>query len=340
MDTGPTKYDDVDYHVGPAEEAGQPPEHAFTHIGLYLAWLIRHDLHDPRTFPPEHVEAVKRGEMTGSDLADDIDSKLLSDSMTAEGAAFSDARYRAYLDECAALFSEEPDYGVAADDAAYSTVEPLLDRLYAEWIAAGRPEAEPTATSELEAQFADMIKGAEIPWDELIPNGPGIYSVEVKPDGTYELTQPEPPHADPSLEALVPADLLDAPIKMDSGPGTGYGSSLLTRALKRLGVRPRDVTIAHGLARDGEDVFGLTLYRVPGAPAEALATVFADAIYRPRGSAWEMRRVGETDVWWAEGYADPDRTIYFNIAYWTRNDLVLHVFGRPEDMEPAIRRLG
>jgi len=138
----------------------------------------------------------------------------------------------------------------------------------------------------------------------------------------------------------VPADLLDAPIKMDSGPGTGYGSSLLTRALKRLGVRPRDVTIAHGLAREGEDVFGLTLYRVSGASAEALSTAFADAIYRPQGSAWEIRHVGDIDVWWAEGYADPDRTIYFNIAYWTRDDLVLHVFGRPEDMETAIRRLG
>ncbi len=54
----------------------------------------------------------------------------------------------------------------------------------------------------------------------------------------------------------------------------------------------------------------------------------------------EIRRVGDIDVWWAEGYADPDRTIYFNIAYWTRDDLVLHVFGRPEDMETAIRRLG
>jgi hypothetical protein len=95
MDLGPTKYDDVGYHAGPAEEAGQPREYAFTHIGLYLAWLIRHDLHDPRGFPPEHIEAVKRGEMTGSDLADDIDWKLLSDSMTSEGAAFSDARYGA-----------------------------------------------------------------------------------------------------------------------------------------------------------------------------------------------------------------------------------------------------
>ena len=118
------------------------------------------------------------------------------------------------------------------------------------------------------------------------------------------------------------------------------GGSLVNRALRQLGVRPRDVTIANGLAREGEEVFGLTLYRVPGASAEALSTAFATAIYRPRGSNWEIRRIGETDVWWAEGYADPDRTILFNLAYWTRDDLVLHVFGRPADMETAIRRLG
>jgi hypothetical protein len=45
-------------------------------------------------------------------------------------------------------------------------------------------------------------------------------------------------------------------------------------------------------------------------------------------------------VWWAEGYADPERTTYFNVAYRTRDDLVLHVFGRPLDMETAIRRPG
>jgi hypothetical protein len=340
MNAGPTKYDDVDYHVGPAEDAGQPRENAFTHIGLYLAWLIRHDLHDPRWFPPEHIDAVKSGEMTGSDLADDTDSKLLSDLMTAEGAGFSNARYRAYLSELSALFSEEPDYGVADDDAAYEKVEPLLDRLYADWVAAGRPAAESKPPSALETGFADLIEAAQVPWDELIAEGPQLLSVQVNPDGSYEVSRPEVSHADPALEALVPADLLDAPIEMGSGTGTNHGSSLLSRALKQLGVRPRDVTIADGLAREGEDVFGLTLYRVPGASAAELGSAFADAIYRPRGTAWEMRRIGGIDVKWAEGYADPDRTIYFNIAYWTRDELVLHVFGRPEDMETAIRRLG
>ena len=74
-----TLYDELDWHYDTAIEAGQPEENAFTHIGLYLAWLIRHDLHDPDLIPKQHSDALKRGEMTGSDLADDIDGKLVGD---------------------------------------------------------------------------------------------------------------------------------------------------------------------------------------------------------------------------------------------------------------------
>jgi hypothetical protein len=108
MDRSVTSYDRLDWHVDSAIEAGQPPENGFTHIGLYLAWLIRHDLHDPELFPPEHIDAVKRGEMTGSDLADDIDTKLGGFVMNSEGRAFSDACYRAYLDRYADLFGSRP----------------------------------------------------------------------------------------------------------------------------------------------------------------------------------------------------------------------------------------
>ena len=52
------------------------------------------------------------------------------------------------------------------------------------------------------------------------------------------------------------------------------------------------------------------------------------------------RHVGDIDVRWAEDYADPERTTCVNVAYRIRDDLVLHLFGRPEDMETAIRRLG
>ena len=38
-------YDKLDWPYDAAVAAGQPPENAFTHIGIYLAWLVRNDLH-------------------------------------------------------------------------------------------------------------------------------------------------------------------------------------------------------------------------------------------------------------------------------------------------------
>jgi hypothetical protein len=125
-------YDKLDWQFDSAVSAGQPPENAFTHIGFYLAWLIRHDLHNPNFLPAEHVEAVKRGEMTGSDLADDIDMQLVSDVMNREGRAFSDARYGAYATEYGEVFENLPDYSVVDDEANYRRAEELLDRQYAE----------------------------------------------------------------------------------------------------------------------------------------------------------------------------------------------------------------
>lgn len=101
--------DKLHWHFDGAVPAGQPPENAFTHIGFYLAWLIRHGLRNARFPLPEHVAAVKRGEMTGSDLPDDIDTKLVSQGMNGEGCAFSDARYGAYTTEYGDLFKDLPD---------------------------------------------------------------------------------------------------------------------------------------------------------------------------------------------------------------------------------------
>jgi hypothetical protein len=151
MDAGPQKFDDVGWHEGPAAAAGQPREHAFTHIGIFLAWLIRHDLHDAHWIPRDHIREVKAGTMTGSDIADDIDWKLVSDEMTADGAEFAAARYDRYMTEYNDLLGEDADYRVPETDALYRRVEPSIDRLYAEWVGAGRPAPEPKEASPFEA---------------------------------------------------------------------------------------------------------------------------------------------------------------------------------------------
>lgn len=339
IDLGPQKYDDAGWHVDSALEAGQPCEHAFTHIGIYMAWLIRHDLHDSQgLFSREHVRAVKAGEMTGSRLADDIDGKLLSEEMSAEGEAFSSARYNRYLSEYNDLLGEAAVYTVPEDDALYARVEAVIDRLYGEWIAAGRPGPEPRERSPIDEEFEAMFDVAAIPWDELGKVADGPISVELHRDGTYEVhSRRDMPHVDIDLEALVPIDLVEPPIAMHSVRAPEWSSSLLNRSLKQLGVRPRDVVVAIGIGGSGERTLAVTLYRVPGIPADRLREAFASAIYRPPGSEWQERVVGDVAVSWAEGRDGP---LEFAVAYWTRDDLVLHVSGDRADMEGAILRLG
>lgn len=140
---GPEKFDDVDYHQGAAGAAGQPIERAFTHIGLFLAWAIRHDLHDPRLFPADLVDRIKARTWTGSDIADDVDGKLVSDMFTAEGAEFASARYGEYLEAYGTAFADMPDYAVPDDAPSAARIEPILDELYRSWIDAGKPPPEP-----------------------------------------------------------------------------------------------------------------------------------------------------------------------------------------------------
>jgi hypothetical protein len=120
--TDPVKIDDWDYHETAAEEAGYPAEHGFTHIGLFLAWLIRHDLFaDDYVVAAGRVEKVRDGEWAGSGLRDDVDGKLINDMLTAEGAAFSTARYGAYLRAFDETFADRPDYSVP-DDGAHRSI--------------------------------------------------------------------------------------------------------------------------------------------------------------------------------------------------------------------------
>jgi hypothetical protein len=337
MDAGPQKFDDVGWHDGPAAEAGQPREHLFTHIGIFLAWLIRHDLHDAHWFPRDHIRGVKAGSMTGSDIADDIDWKLISDEMSADGAEFTAARYDRYMSEYNDLLGEDADYRVPETHALYARVAPLIDRLYGEWVSAGRPAPEPKDASPLEAEFDAMFEAADIPWEALARDADGPIAVHLNPDGTYEVERPGEPHEDPDIEALIPADIVDPPISMSSVSATHWGSSLLNRALKQMGIRPRDVIVAAGVGGSGPTTVAVTVYRVPGASQTQLRETFGSEIFRPRQSSWSDRVIGDTTVSWAEGKEGPE---YWCMAYWTREELVFHVAGNPSDMEAVIRKVG
>lgn len=325
-------YDKLDWHFDGAVEAGQPPENAFTHIGLYLEWLIRHGLHSPEVFSPEHVEAVLSGELTGSDLADDIETKLISADMNSEGMAFSDARYSAYLSEYGTLFEDWPDYGVAHDSAAYAAVERLLDTLHAEWVSAGRPPPPPAPEDRLDFDppTAGMV---------MVPPGMAPEEMDAMlrdlPPGTTIMSQPtfdQMPHVAPDLEALIPTDLTSPPMKVSSVPANKWGSSLLKRALKRLDVLPRDAAVVTAMGGGGEETLVVSIYGVPGVPADRLDLEFRMVIFLPPGSKWQPREIAGRTVNWAPA-AD------FTVGYWARDGVVIHVAGPARAVEAAVSRL-
>jgi len=308
-------YDRLDWHYDSAIEAGQPPENAFTHIGLFLAWLIRHDLHDSRVFPPAHVAAVKSGEMTGSDLADDIDTKFNAADVNDEGRAFSDARYGAYLAELERVMSDEPAYSLIDDAAAYERIAPVIDGLYAAWLADGRP-GPPSGV----AADSDAIAMASIATETFSFEVDSIERDTVRP------------HVAPDLEALLPGDLTSPPLEVWSVKASDWGSSLLRRALKRLGVRAVDARVAIAMGGRGDETLVVTLYAVPGTDREQLEAEFADAITLPPRGRWTSRDVAGRTVRWATGEE-------FTVAFWATDGLVVHVAGRADLVEAAIPRL-
>src|SRR5919198_147747 len=55
--------DKLEWHVGSAIERGQPPEQGFTHIGFFLAWLMRHGLTNPGFIDDAQISALRDGRL-------------------------------------------------------------------------------------------------------------------------------------------------------------------------------------------------------------------------------------------------------------------------------------
>jgi hypothetical protein len=314
-------YDRLDWHIDSDLEAGQPPENGFTHIGLYLGWLIRHDLHDGAFFPADHVDAVKAGQMTGSDLADDIDNKLVAPFMTAEGRAFSDACYGAYTAEFEAAFAGATPYSIADDEASRARIDPVLDGLYTGWVANGRPArvetlAQPDPSWVLDTE--DMAR-LQTSIDRI--------AEDLRPSRAASLA----PHAALALEALIPADLTDPPMDLTTVTAVEWGSSLLRRSLKRLAVPPGDALVAYGMGGHGEETLTVVLFGVRGVDQARLLAEFRSVIFAA-GRSWQTKLVAGREVEWI---AIPE----FTTAFWATDGLVVHVSGRADLVEAAIPRL-
>lgn len=330
-----TKYDDVDWHFDSASEAGHE-ENAFAHIGLYLGWLIRRDLHNPEMFTDDEVVGVKAGSNSGSDLADNADGKLVSALMTSDGDAFSAWYYDRYLSDFEEAFGGADDYSIADDDANRATIENVLDRRLEEWNTGCRPKPEPAASPpEMPdlSRVAITIGGIDL-MDELDDEQRAHMEAmlaHAHEQGWQILEPPPPPHEAPELEALIPSDLAPK-LELSSRTGSQWRSSRLNRVLKAVGVRGTEAMVVVGMGGRGDQGVTAAIYGIPGRPAEALAD-HVSALTKQPGMKCETRVVAGRTVLWC---VRPE----FILAGWARDEMIV-VVGVSDDatLERVVSRL-
>jgi hypothetical protein len=141
-------YDKAKWHYD-ADNFGRDlaPEQGFVHTGLFLGWLVVHDLVDPVELADEapEIDEVRRRGRTGPELFQWIDGTLLSTMLTDEGnrfaAAYLDFDHGGYLRDYEAVLGVGlPSlYHVADTWQNYDRLAKVIDRRYAAWQAAGRP---------------------------------------------------------------------------------------------------------------------------------------------------------------------------------------------------------
>jgi hypothetical protein len=324
----------VGWHIEGALDAGQPEENASSHIGLFLGWLIRRDMFNPEFFADRWVDAIKQGEMTGSEALNTVDDKLVSDLMTAQGAAFTGWYYEKYLDDFAATFPGLPDYAVTDEPSAQTQVEQLLDRRFGEWVDAGQPKA-PVRSAEDLADKAGLVPE---PYGVMFPPREewGKFSAEAREmlerdlaeaqERGWTIFEPPPaPHEAPELEAMIPAE----PYRwasLSSTTAAKWQHAVLNRSLKRLGVKPTRAIVANAVGSIGDERgLAVNLTSVPGIDARRLEDEFEFVWESPPGQGRKsVREVDGRPVHWVNR---PD----WQQGWWTRDELVVMATAPDDD---------
>jgi hypothetical protein len=129
------KFDDVSFHTDAHDfPKGAPEENGATHIGMFVTWAIRKGLFVDADAPPDAIEAVRQGTLSGRYfLLQHCDGKLTSESFSPEGDAFATKHYVGYLGDferllCANLKS---DYLVEDSAANYEIMAKALEQRWA-----------------------------------------------------------------------------------------------------------------------------------------------------------------------------------------------------------------
>jgi Domain of unknown function (DUF4304) len=148
-------FDRMDWHYGGDYPKGLPNENGGTHIGMFLAWIIAHDLVG-EMHREESKAALKQllaRKITGRDfLIEQCDEKLWADDFNEQGLAFAKDYYESdtafakehnyYLQDYCDVFNAhaaangfeyESTYHVENTWENVDKLTPILDKRYAQW---------------------------------------------------------------------------------------------------------------------------------------------------------------------------------------------------------------
>jgi hypothetical protein len=92
------KYDDASWHYEGDYPEDLPPENGATHIGMFLAWCIIHDLlaeeGESAEDAEEEIQSVKERKMTGAEFLINVcDETLCDDDLSDTGNQFAEDYY-------------------------------------------------------------------------------------------------------------------------------------------------------------------------------------------------------------------------------------------------------
>ncbi|HWF17886.1 MAG TPA: hypothetical protein VG754_01380 [Verrucomicrobiae bacterium] len=136
--SGPTVYDKAEYHYdGDDYPKGLARRHAFVHTGMFVGWLIEHDM-IVTDFLDETV-GFKERRITGAKIYKAWDGTLISDMLTEEGNRFAahyfDFERGQFLDDYQeALASGLPSFYHVADTwDNFDIIKKKIDQRYETW---------------------------------------------------------------------------------------------------------------------------------------------------------------------------------------------------------------
>ncbi len=145
-------YDKAKWHYEGNFPSGIPRTQAYVHTGMFLTWIIDHDLYSEEFLEDygDRIALVKRRELLGSAIYVEGDGVFAEDMLNSEGNAFTQYYYNLdpkatpnYLRDYAAILEPHPGdaYKVQDNWDNYAHVASRIDQRYQEWLDARRHDS-------------------------------------------------------------------------------------------------------------------------------------------------------------------------------------------------------